>query len=223
MQCTRRLAALLLAFPLLAACDQFSSFESVCEQRLAPATVEVITRPVSYTYDFSQSIDQLTARGGHRAGTVVLGLVETGIRSEVTLGMNGFKSFFRGGYCMRPRVAVQLAFDPMTLYVASEQPEGSCAFRITMEHELKHVAVYQEYLEEFGARVSSDLGRALGDGIVYVGSRTEADAHVRGVLERTLAPYMQAVQEEVRARQARVDSPAEYALLDRHHAWCAGR
>ena len=34
---------------------------------------------------------------------------------------------------------------------------------------------------------------------------------------------LQAVQDEVRARQARVDSPSEYARLDRHHAWCTGR
>jgi hypothetical protein len=58
---------------------------------------------------------------------------------------------------------------------------------------------------------------------VYLGSKSEADAHVRAVVEKTLAPYMQGVQDEVRAAQARIDSPAEYARLDRHQAWCADR
>lgn len=215
--------SVLIALLALAGCDQFRSFEGVCEKRLAPTTVEVITKPVSYTYDFTQSIGELSSRGAHRAGTVVLGLVETEIRSEASLGLNGIRQYFRGRYCMRPNVTVELAFEPMTLFVANEQPEGSCAFRITMEHELKHIAVYQEYLEEFGTRVREDLGRALGDEIVYLDKQSEADTHVRAVLEKTLTPYMQAVQDEVRARQARVDSPAEYSRLGRHHAWCAGR
>jgi len=216
-------AFILVAVLSLAGCDQFESFESVCERRLGPTTVEVVTKPVSYTYDFTRSIGELTSRGGHRAGTVVLGLVETEMRSEASLGLNGVKQHFRGRYCMRPNVTVKLAFEPMTLFVAKEQPEGSCAFRITMEHELKHITVYQDYLEEFGAQMREDIGRALGNEIVYLGTRSEADAHVRAILEKTLSPYMQAVQEEVRARQARVDSPTEYARLDRHHAWCAGR
>ena len=212
-----------LAVALLGGCDMFNRFESICEQRLAPTTVEVITKPVSYAFDFTQSTRDLTSRGAHRAGTVVLGLVEAEIHSEVSLGLNGIKQTFGSRYCMRPNLTVKLAFEPMTLFIANEQPEGSCAFRITMEHELKHISVYQQYLDEFAARVQSDLGRALGDQIVYVGGQAQADAHVRSVLEKTLAPYMQAVQDEVRARQARIDSPAEYGRLERHHRWCAGR
>lgn len=223
MRRTLHLAALLPAALLLTACDQFESFEKVCEQRLAPTTVEVVTKPVSYAYDFTQSTGELTSRGAHSAGTIVLGLVETEIRSEASLGLNGFNPLFRGRYCMRPKVTVKLAFEPMTLFVANEQPEGSCAFRITMEHELKHIVVYQDYLEEFGARVREDLGRALGNEIVYVGTQGEADARVRAILEKTLTPYMQSVQDAVRAHQARVDSPAEYSRLEKHQAWCAGR
>jgi hypothetical protein len=219
----RNVPAILTAALLLCGCDMFSSFESVCEQRLAPTSVEVLTTPVTYTYDFSRSTSELTARGAHRAGTVVLGLVEAEIHSEAAVGLNGIKQTFRSRYCMRPKLTVKLAFEPMTLFIANEQPEGSCAFRITMEHELKHVAVYQEYLDEFAAHVRNDLGQALGDGIVYVGSRAEADAYVRSVVEKTLNPYMQAVQDGVRARQGHVDSPAEYARLAQHQAWCAGR
>ena len=214
---------LLAALPALCACDAFDSFDKVCERRLAPTSVEVVTKPVSYVYDFSKSTGELTARGAHRAGTVVLGLVETEIRSEAAVGLNGIKQTFGSRYCMRPKLTVKLAFEPMTLFVASEQPEGSCAFRVTMEHELKHIAVYQDYLEDFAGRVQDDLGRALGGGIVYVDGQAAADAHVRAVLEKTLTPYLQSMQNEVRARQARVDSPAEYARLGRHQEWCAGR
>jgi hypothetical protein len=219
----RNLLALLATALLLCGCDMFSSFESACKQRLAPASVEVLTTPVSYTYDFGQSTSELTARGAHRAGTVVLGLVEAEIHSEAAVGVNGFRQTFGSRYCMRPKLTLKLAFEPMTLFIAREQPEGSCAFRITMEHELKHIAVYQEYLDEFAARVRNDLGQTLGDRIVYVSSQAEADAYVRAVAEKTLNPYLHAVQDEVRARQARIDSPAEYASLVQRQAWCADR
>jgi hypothetical protein len=219
----RNIPALLAAALVVCGCDMFGPFEGVCEKRLAPTSVEVLTTPVTYTYDLGRSTGELTARGAHRAGTVVLGLVEAEIHSEASVGVNGFRQTFGGRYCMRPKLTVKLAFEPMTLFIASEQPEGSCAFRITMEHELRHIAVYQEYLDDFAARVRDDLGQALGDGIVYVGSEAEADAYVRAVAEKTLNPYMEAVQDEVRARQGRIDSPAEYARLAQHQAWCGGR
>lgn len=215
--------ALLGALALLAGCDSFGSFESQCERRLGSTMVRVVTTPVSYTADFSRSIDELTARGAHAAGTIVLGLVETEMRSEARLDLNGIKQSFHDRYCMRPSVEVRLAFEPMRLYIAREHAEGSCAFRATMDHELKHIAVYQDYLEEFAIQVQADLARELGENILYFGSATEADAHIDSVIKQTLTPYLEAVRDEIKARQRRVDSPAEYARLGAMQNWCAQR
>lgn len=207
----------------MAGCDAVRPFESVCERRLGPATVRVTTTPVSYTTDFSRTIDDLTARGAHSAGSIVLGLVETQVRSQAKFGLNGIKQHFRDRYCMRPSVEVRLAFEPMRLFVAAEHPEGTCGFRVTMEHELKHIAVYQDYLEDFAAQVQVDLVRELGDRILYFASPAAADAHVEAVIEQTLRPYLEGVREEVKARQKRVDSSEEYARLDAMQTWCAKR
>jgi len=212
----------ILGAALLSGCDAFRPFEAVCEQRLGPTSVRVTTNPVSYTTDFSRSIDDLTARGAHSAGTIVLGLVETQVRSTAKFGLNGMKQHFRDRYCMRPSVEVRLAFEPMRLFVAREHPEGSCAFRVTMEHELKHIAVYQEYLDDFAAQVQVDLARDLGDGILYFGSPAEADAHVEAAIAQTLTPYLEGVSGQVKARQQRVDSAEEYARLSAMQKWCAG-
>ncbi|MCC6608684.1 MAG: hypothetical protein IT515_03275 [Burkholderiales bacterium] len=207
----------------LAGCDAVRPFEAVCERRLGPTSVHVTTTPVSYTTDFSRSIDDLTARGAHSAGTIVLGLVETQVRSEAKFGLNGIKQSFRDRYCMRPSVDVRLAFAPMRLFVAREHPEGSCGFRVTMEHELKHIAVYQEYLADFAAQIQVDLGHELGDRILYFASPAAADTHVEAVIAQTLQPYLEGVREEVEARQKRVDSPEEYARLSAMQNWCARR
>jgi hypothetical protein len=221
--CLSRTLLALCTAASLAGCDAVRPFEAVCQRRLGPTSVRVTTTPVSYTTDFSRSIDDLTARGAHSAGTIILGLVETQVRSEAKFGLNGIKQNFRDRYCMRPSVEIRLAFQPMRLFVAKEHPEGSCAFRVTMEHELKHIAVYQEYLADFAAQVQVDLSRELGDRILYFASPAAADAHVEAAIAQTLKPYLEGVQDEVKARQKRVDSAEEYARLGAMQNWCAGR
>ena len=119
----------------VAGCDSLGSFEQACERRLAPTSVRVVTQPVSYATDFTRPADRLTAQGAPRAGHLVLGLVQTEIRTAAEIRLAGMKQNFRDRYCMRPAVELKLAFEPMTLYIASEQPEGSCAFKVTMAHQ----------------------------------------------------------------------------------------
>jgi len=214
----RRLLA--LAVLALAGCEGTGSFEQACERRLAPTSVRVVTQPVSYATDFTRSASQLTAKGAARAGRTVLGLVQTEIRTAADIRLAGMKQTFRDRYCMRPAVEMKLAFGPMTLFIAAEQPEGSCAFKVTMAHELKHVAVYQAFLEEFARETERELHAALGDQVLYFGSAAAADAHVQAVLARELKPRLEAAQTEVAARQRRVDSVAEYARLDAAQAGC---
>lgn len=210
--------------PTLALCLALAgcggSFEQACERRLAPTTVRVLTQPVSYATDFTRPAADLSARGAARAGQQVLGLVHTEIRTSAELRMNGMRQTFGGRFCMRPEVTLKLAFDPMTLYIAAEQPQGSCAFKVTMAHELKHVAVYQAFLEEFAADTERELHAALGDQVRFFRSEAEAEAHVQAVLARELKPRLDAAQADVAARQGRVDSIAEYARLDTAQAAC---
>src|SRR5882724_1196461 len=142
-----RTALLIFLSASLGSCDLVRPFEQVCESRLGPTSVTVEAAPVRFDTDFSQTSSQLTARGAHAAGHIVLGLTETRLKSSISFGGNGVVKPVTGRYCMRPAVLVKLAFDPMVLLVASEQKEGGCAHNITLGHEVRHMRVYTRYLE----------------------------------------------------------------------------
>ena len=217
----RRLAACILLVPL-ASCDLVRPFEQVCDARLAPTSIRVEVEPVRFDTDYSQSSSQLTARGAHAAGRVVLGLTETRLKSAISFAGNGVVKPVTGRYCMRPSVTIKLAFDPMVLHVAREQPEGSCEHRITLDHERRHMGVYARYLDELAARVERDLKEKFGQRILYFPNTRAAETEMQALTASTLKPYIESGMAEVQQLQKAVDSPEEYARMDSMQARCGG-
>jgi hypothetical protein len=219
-----RTVAALVAALALAGCEVFESFESTCERRLPPARVTVDAEPVSYTIDQSLSFAQLTAKGAALAahGQSVLGLTEANLRSSVQVRARGIASRFSGRYCMRPEVAVTVSFNPMKIYMGADEPEGSCGYRITWDHELRHVAAYQQFLPTFATRVERDLAAHFGNRVQYFASGSEAQAHLDDLVQGFLSPLVQNGMQEVRVLQRQVDSPAEYARLAGLRRSCPG-
>lgn len=219
----RKLLALLLivttALPL-AACDFVRPFEEVCERKLGPASISVEVAPVQYETDFSQSSAQLTSRGAHAAGRIVLGLTETQLKSAISFSGNGVVKPITGRYCMRPAVTVKLAFDPMMLRVASEQKPGGCEHQITLDHETRHMRVYARYLDTLSERVERDLKQQFGDRILYFPSTATAEAQMQTLTSTVLKPYMEKGMTEVQELQKVVDSPEEYARMDSMQMRC---
>lgn len=215
------LLAVLGIVAVLAGCERLQPFEQACATRLAPATVEVVTEPVRVATDLSRSIQELTNRQSHPWGRRVLGLVTTDLRSEMAVTARGLADRSGTRYCLRPDVTVRLAFAPMTLYVAREHPPGSCAHQLTLEHERKHVRVYEDYLVDIREDLRRDLLARLGDKPLLAGSPQEAEAAVHRLLEESLAPFVRGAMQEVLDLQKLVDSEREYARLDREQARCA--
>ena len=212
--------ALLAASGLIAGCDALKPFETVCEERLPAAKIEVVAAPVAYSTDFSRPAAELAAKGARQEGRSLMGLVTTDLRSSVSLGGSGLANRDRSRFCMRPAVTVDLAFSPTTVYVASGHAVGSCAHRITLEHEEKHVAVYGQYLAEIARQIDESLRAELGRQVLYFRSEAEGDAHVQKVLQERIGPFVENAMLQVVALQRQVDSPDEYARLDRAQAEC---
>jgi len=215
----RRLLALTLSLAL-AGCDLVRPFEQVCEARLGPTSITVEVIPAHFDTDFSQSSAQLTARGAHATGRIVLGLTETRLKSSISFGGNGVVKPITGRYCMRPIIAVKLAFDPMVLDVAREQKQGSCEQKITLDHEVRHMQVYTGYLETLAARMDLDLKQKFGDRILYFENVAAAKARMEDLTSGTLKPYIENGLAEVQEQQKTVDSPEEYARMDALQARC---
>ena len=223
MRLVVRLAALLAVTAPLAGCNPFESFETACEERLPAAKIEVVAAPVAYSTDLTRSASELAAKGAHSSSRTLMGLVTTDLKSSVSLGGSGIADRGKSRFCMRPSVTVNLSFSPMTIYVAREHPVGSCAHRITLEHEEKHIAVYQQYLADIATQIDESLRAELGRKVLFFRSEAEGDAHVQKVLEERVGPYVERAMLQVVTLQKQVDSPDEYARLDRVQAECEAR
>jgi hypothetical protein len=114
---------------------------------------------------------------------------------------------------MRPALQVSLSYSPMTLFVAREQTRGSCEFDLTMEHELKHVRIFEAFLPDVAAQIQENLARELGNRIQYFPSEADAQRHVREVTRDFLGPLVANSMSRVKALQAQVDSPEEYERI----------
>ena len=211
-----------LALPL-GSCDYLGSFESVCEKRLPLAKVEVIAEDIDVKPDFSRSIEQLGAGGAATAGRMVLGLVETKLTGAVEFTAPGIVRPLSGRYCMRPSLKLTLAFKPTRLYVAREHPAGSCEFDITMNHEQKHISVYQKYLDQMALDVRDELREQLGERIQYFDSAEAGETSIRQRAAAILQPYLERGAAESAKRQALVDTPEEYFRLENFQAKCTPR
>ncbi len=205
---------------ILAGCDHFRSFESVCEARVAPATVDVKALPVQYRTDLTRSYADLAAKEPGQANLRTLGLVAADMTASVDYAANGIVQRRTGRYCMRPSIVIRLAYQPMTLYVAREQREGSCEFKLTMEHELKHVQTFQEFLPDAASRIAQELRSEFGNRVQYFQSQAEADRHVKEITRGFLGPFVSDSLAEVKGLQARIDAPEEYARIQLAQAAC---
>ena len=211
-----------LAVLALGSCDRLNPFELSCEFRLAPTRVSVATEPVQYVVDHTLGFAALTQKSvalvSH--GRSVLGLTEANLRTQVQVNARGLSSRFTGRYCMRPEVAVTITFNPMKVYMGADEPAGSCRYRITWEHEMRHVAVYQEFLPTIANRIERQLTEHFGNTVYYFKDGNDAQSEVDRIVTKFVSPLVRAGVEEVRALQRQVDQPAEYARLDELRGRC---
>lgn len=102
---------------------------------------------------------------------------------------------------------------PVTVYVAREIAHDTCRREVTREHELKHVEVDREVLDEAAQRLREELPARLGT----VALHGSSGAALSSTFETSLRTYLSAFMREQHAllaqRQAEVDSASEYARV----------
>lgn len=187
----------------------------ICEHRLQPTEVHVTTTPVDYTTDFSVPTSKLTAMAATGSGRLVHGLTRTNMRSLVTVGSSGITNPLTGRHCLRPIVDVKLAFEPMTVFITSDQQPGSCQFDVTMQHELQHVEVYRTFLDTAARDVARYLQDHFRNRIYYFDSAEDAQRQMSDETSKRIGPFVEEEMNRVRELQAPLDTPDEYLRLER--------
>ena len=108
----------------------------------------------------------------------------------------------------------------LTIDIASDYPEGSCAYQAIKDHENQHVAITRAAF----ARAAVELRRRLDDAmrafdrpVVLPVPSAEAAQAVAVRLQRVVVAVADRYQEDSRRANATIDTPASYARV---HARC---
>jgi hypothetical protein len=108
---------------------------------------------------------------------------------------------------------VTFGFDQMTVYVAKEFPEGSCAYKEIYQHELRHVKTYQTHLATIEKDVSDTLSRRFVTGDPWRGSAGQMTERLQQELNERWLPYIKREIARADEAQALIDTPEEYARV----------
>ncbi|MDQ6620966.1 MAG: hypothetical protein M3Z31_14950 [Pseudomonadota bacterium] len=192
--------------------NPFSSFETRCEA-LPPARFEVVAAPIAFVEDFSQSLSALSSMNDAPRFRRTVGLMQARIAYESTLESKGLEDRPGGRVCSRPSVRLVFSATPMTVFVAREFADDRCRRTMILEHEMRHVAVYRESLNELVERARRELTAAYGDQVLYANDARESQETMRQRLQAFMRKFMQARYAEIKARHAEIDTSEEYTRL----------
>lgn len=191
------------------------TFEDRCES-LPRGGVKVALQPWSVVENQSLPFATLTRISeGPSPAHRTIGLTQANFGHRSSIEVKGIED--RSGYraCVRPRVQVDLYVRQLTVYVAREYAGDPCRARAIREHEQRHVDVYTRYAAESVERLSAKLAGVTGSAPHYASSVAEAQRHLDRRVQDVLDSFMRESERTLATLQARVDTPEEYARVDR--------
>ncbi|MES2933343.1 MAG: hypothetical protein V4805_07635 [Pseudomonadota bacterium] len=207
-------ALLLVLFCQIPCAWARTAFQTRCEDTL-PKTISVLSANQNgYSIDTSVSYKMLTRMGSAGTGGFVLGLTKMNSRVEMELSGQVLQDRASAYECIAPQIKVSLIYTPMKVYVGKEFPVGSCPYQEILQHELRHVQIYQAHLPKVEATVREALSKAFQAQPLYAPAG-QAQRLLQQKMDDGWLAYIQGEMNKVEAQQAQIDTPAEYARLSK--------
>jgi hypothetical protein len=207
---------------LLPGCDRVSAladaaalqaFESRC-QGLPPGRIDVVRVGNDVTLDRTLAYDDLArlaepTLAQHRT----VGLTRANFGYRTTLELDGLEDPRSGRACAHPRVRVDIALTEMTIYVAREYQGDACREPLILEHERRHVAVFERYADEAAPALAREIESRMGKRVRYGTTMASMQDALKAELAAHLDAFMERARADISARHAAVDTRREYDKL----------
>jgi len=199
---------------LLAILFSCQSWSDECDRLPKPSvTVKRFEEPfvldTNYGYKEIAHLGEALARPGRQ----ILGL--TRVKAIARFAINTSLYVDRTGRweCASPQITVTYGFSPMTVYVAKEFPEGSCAYREIYKHELRHVQIYRSHLASIEKGLLDTLNSRFATEGPWRGPAGQTQSRLQQELNDRWLPYIQQEINRGEAAQAHIDTAEEYARV----------
>ena len=179
------------------------AFAALCETRLPPVEIRVLTEQELPPLDLTRSAAELAVlrKQPLKAGEVVVGLTQVRQRYDMRWSYQGLRERNGARSCIRSRIEVKLILNQQ-VYVATEFPAGTCGYDEVLAHEQRHVAANLAQLEKTARFVEDSLREQEGGAAPWMG---EPAALRETVLERARVSWMAQLE-------------ANFHQVDREHA-----
>lgn len=169
----------------------------------------------------SEQLQQL--KGAHTGPGQMGGLTRNETHSSVNVSSLEQEQLFGGDFCLWPtKVEVRITLKP-TVWVASQYPQNSCRYKVAYVHEMMHVKIARDALNEFIPGIEAFLRAktaTLGvEGPIPPASLESAKQKQLAVVQDAMAGALKRVDMVTETRQAKIDTPQSYLLASRA---CAG-
>jgi hypothetical protein len=211
------LLLMLLPRPAIAA-PSAATFEQRCEREMQPSLEVVALRP-GFAVKNNLSSRILNTRVNYAySGDAMLGMTATSTRTEIDIDGPALSDPSSGRECIAPKIAVQISYQPLDVYVARELHPASCSYRTVYEHEMQHVKIYVDNLPRIEKLVRGELGKRFGGGPLYAPAK-KALPMLQDQVDTWLRPLIREELAKVEAQQRKLDSLAESERLSRS---CSG-
>ena len=80
------------------------------------------------------------------AGDFIIGLTSLESKTTIDFSGNTWNDKTTGGECLAANISVDLEYEPIEIFIASEFRPGSCSYNAILAHEMEHVNLYLENL-----------------------------------------------------------------------------
>ncbi len=190
----------------------------------APAVTARID-PGQVVYDHSrdragiQALRRQNGRVGASPGQIPVGLTSANLafRMETRVAVTRQS---RKRYCADlAKLDASLGFDWIRVHVTRDYARGSCPYKAIVDHERRHVAVFQgtlkRYAETFRRTLRREADRLAPVALSAPGDRAAQILQDR--LHNRLKPLLRRIEQSLEDANAALDSPKSYA---RDHARC---
>ncbi len=174
-------------------------------------------REGAVSFNNTQSRDALTRlQSGAQRGPAMItwasvGLTRTELKYQLRVEIEAYQ-MRNGRYCARLRaVQADLGYDGFDVFVARRYRPGTCPYKVIVEHELTHVSVFREALDEFYPRMLHRLERIANAQTPFVSSSpNRAATTMQSRLRGTIDPLYREMNRALDRRNARLDTRARY-------------
>lgn len=192
-----------------------------CDDLPKPSVkIKRLDEKVSYNYGYSyKALNNLGATLA-RPGQQVLGLTRGNATASFISKTPSYVDRSGRWECVSPQITLTFGFTPVTIYVAREFPQGTCAYKEILDHEMRHLKTYQEHMAGIEKSLAETLTARFATDKPWRGPAGQAAAQLQKELDERWLPYVQREIAKVETAQALIDTVEEY---DRVSNACDGQ